>query len=171
MLGNLFRIATVPKLCLIVGVGITIASAVICWSMTNESIRLGGEPRSLEEFIQGQATAADRGLGELMAEYSVDEGEAEADASSEALTRDPLVPYRAPQKVKPPPKPAKPRPDLSYQLIGVIIDNNPRAIMRVGDEDIIVKIGDALGKKHIVAITHRGVTVEGGHTYEPLPED
>ena len=171
MFGNLFRIGAVPKLCLIVGVGMTIASAVICWSMTNESIRLGGEPRSLEEFIQGQATAADHGLGELMAEVSVDEEEAEADASSEALARDPLVPYKAPQKVKPAPKLVEPRPDMRYQLVGIIIDDSPRAIMRIGDDDVIVKIGDALGTKRIVAITHRGVTVEGGHTYEPLPDD
>ena len=83
--------------------------------------------------------------------------------------RDPLRPYRAPRQVvkttpKTTPKATKP----THVVAAVIIDENPRAIVWVGDNNVVVKVGDMLGDDRVTRIEHNGVTVESGNKY-PYP--
>jgi hypothetical protein len=82
--------------------------------------------------------------------------------------RDPLKPYRAPkQPVKTTPKP-KTAPKPTYVVAAVIIDENPRAIVRSANNNVVVKVGDMLGDDRVTRIEYDGVTVESGKTY-PYP--
>ncbi len=87
-------------------------------------------------------------------------GSSEAVASSD---RDPMVVYKAPPKPKPvSTKPAPRRPTWpNYKVTAVLIDDDPRAFLDAGGQNITVKIGDEIKGGRIIAIEHDGVTIRG----------
>ena len=90
----------------------------------------------------------------------------DGDDNGEAVTssdRDPMVAYKAPPKpkrVSTTPQPTKPRWP-SYRVTAVLIDEDPRAFLDAGGQNITVKVGDEIKGGRIIAIEHDGVTITG----------
>ncbi len=144
---------------------VTTFSVVVAWSVISGSSSLTGDLTELAVASPG----AEPGDGDEIVEIVADLVQAPGPMPDEGLTlRDPLMPYSKPKpKTTTQPKPTKPKPAAPrYTVAAVIIDENPRAIMRSSDgTNVVVKVGDTLGGKRVVSIRHDGVTTDDGKTY------
>ena len=144
----------------------TAASAAVACSVILGASDLTGDITALADETSRNAEGEDVEFAALVQGLVAS---AEPTLISEEGFREPLKPYRAPrQPVKTTPtkptKPTKPK----YVVAAVIIDENPRAIMRLGDNNVVVKVGDMLGDDRVTRIEYDGVTVESGNKY-PYP--
>lgn len=85
--------------------------------------------------------------------------------ASEAVTdddRDPMRTYVARPKPAPVRTDTEPAPRWpSYTVTAVLLDDDPRAFLRSGDQSISVKVGDEINGGRVIAIEPDGVTIEG----------
>jgi hypothetical protein len=94
--------------------------------------------------------------------------EAEAVTSKD---RDPMTRHVA----KPPPPPVTTTTTTtaprwpSYTVTAVLLDEDPRAFLRSGDQSISVKVGDEINGGRVIAIEPDGVTIEGSAGTKKYP--
>ncbi len=145
----------------------TAASAAVACSVILGASDLTGDITALADETSMNAEGEDVEFAALVQGLVAS---AEPTFVEEEGFRDPLRPYRAPKQPvkaatpKTMPKPTKPK----YVVAAVIIDENPRAIMRLGDNNVVVKVGDMLGGDRVIKIEYNGVTVDSGEKY-PYP--
>lgn len=74
--------------------------------------------------------------------------------------RDPMVPYKAPvRRSTSTTSPTPPPP--SYQVKAVFLDQDPTAVLLIGERTVTVRVGDTVRGERVIAIDAGGVTIEG----------
>jgi hypothetical protein len=148
---------------------LTLVSLLVALAAIRSSAGLDGDVHTIVGVDPGHADNMGADFARLVTELAAAR-QLNADADH-SIQRDPLVPYARPEP-KPKSKATEPKPKVaqvpSYEVVAVVIDANPRAIMRIGTDTVVVKVGDELGGKEVVGISYDGVTVEGGKKY-PYP--
>lgn len=88
----------------------------------------------------------------------------------ESLSRDPMTPYRAPQRTTTTSTTTTvSRPGI--RVMALILDENPTAVVRYRGSNMAVRAGDPIGSARVREVTESGITIEdeqGVHTY-PYP--
>ena len=120
------------------------------------------------------AASAETDPGEVenkVAEVAIAVGDIEESSDKEAVTRDdrdPMVKYKP--KPKPKPKPASDEtstqpsvPSWPAYTVTMVLsgDDDPRANLNLGGENMSVRLGDEITGGRVIAIEPDGVTIEG----------
>ena len=144
----------------------TVLSVVVAWRtlLTASSSAFASQSRQ----TQTEAKEHDDELGRLIATLTAPTGPSGIDRSQ---MRDPLATYVAPKpttrRTTTTPKPAAP----SMKVLAVIVDDDPRAIVKVSGGSETVRLGDETPVGRVVRIESNGVTVDGsaGERTYPYP--
>lgn len=75
--------------------------------------------------------------------------------------RDPMVPYKAPPVRRSTSTTAPTAPPPSYRVKAVFLDQDPTAVLLVGERTVTVRVGDTVRGERVIAIDAGGVTIEG----------
>lgn len=77
-------------------------------------------------------------------------------------SRDPMTPYVPPKVVTPPKvtRVVKTKPRKTFNVMALVLDGDPAAVIRYGGQNFTVRVGDTVGDGVVRAIDPDGVTIE-----------